>query len=123
MTAEGLRRETGHMARCAMGVFNIKVAMPCADDGITDGVWYALPSDPADFGICGRVLRRHRGVPRRVALYSLRMRAIYAECGGGCDSADPAPLLEYSAPPPRVFVDTVLPCRMILFQQRVALEK
>ncbi|KAI0382332.1 hypothetical protein F5Y04DRAFT_53174 [Hypomontagnella monticulosa] len=62
--------------RCAMGIFSIKMAMAraqetkdfqsfwtavhklsnvkfCLDDeGIEDGVWYSLPSDPQDFAIC-----------------------------------------------------------------------
>jgi hypothetical protein len=74
--APGLSRSGDHKARCAMGsMFNIRILMAqahekkdftvfwnavdklgrekvCEDDGITDGVWYTLPSNLSKFGIC-----------------------------------------------------------------------
>ncbi|KAI1743010.1 hypothetical protein F4680DRAFT_410788 [Xylaria scruposa] len=69
--AQGLRNKV----RCARGVYNIRIIMAladqkkdwrlfwdvitrlerektCEDDGIVDGVWYTLPSNPMDFCVC-----------------------------------------------------------------------
>ncbi|KAI0856966.1 hypothetical protein F4860DRAFT_518381 [Xylaria cubensis] len=69
--AQGLRNKI----HCAHGVYNIRIIMAladqkkdwqlfwdvvtrlerektCEDDGIVDGVWYTLPSNPRDFGVC-----------------------------------------------------------------------
>ncbi|KAI1473636.1 hypothetical protein F4774DRAFT_423093 [Daldinia eschscholtzii] len=65
----------GIKVRCGMGMFNVMMAMArareinnfgifwkavhklsnekfCDDDGIENGTWYTLPSDPPNFGIC-----------------------------------------------------------------------
>ncbi|KAJ2985288.1 hypothetical protein NUW58_g5619 [Xylaria curta] len=55
-------------------------------------------------------------------MYSKRMRTLYTECG----SASPPnikPLLEYSAQRRRVYIETVPQIRMIIAQQRMALEQ
>ncbi|RYC61421.1 hypothetical protein CHU98_g4789 [Xylaria longipes] len=69
--AQGL----GRTVRCARGTYNIRVLMalaeheknwplfwevvarldrekPCEEEGIVDGMWYTLPSDPREFGVC-----------------------------------------------------------------------
>ncbi|KAI0420969.1 hypothetical protein F5X98DRAFT_312990 [Xylaria grammica] len=74
--AQGLTRSADHRVSCARGVFNIRILMAqahekkdfalfwntvdkldrekaCDDGGIVDGVWYTLPSDPKEFGVCG----------------------------------------------------------------------
>ncbi|KAI1472781.1 uncharacterized protein F4812DRAFT_25011 [Daldinia caldariorum] len=73
---EKLTNAIGTRVRCGMGIFSITMAMArahevndfqifwravhklskekfCDDDGIEDGTWYTLPSDPPNFGICG----------------------------------------------------------------------
>ncbi|KAF3068476.1 hypothetical protein GL218_08274 [Daldinia childiae] len=72
---EKLTKSYDTRVRCSMGIFSIRMAMACAhdvndfqvfwrsihklanekfcdDDGIEDGIWYTLPSDPSNFGIC-----------------------------------------------------------------------
>ncbi|KAI0113493.1 hypothetical protein F4814DRAFT_347995 [Daldinia grandis] len=72
---EKLTKAHGTKVRCSMGVFSIRMAMArahdtndfqvfwrsvhklsnekfCDDDGIEDGIWYTLPSDPSNFGLC-----------------------------------------------------------------------
>ncbi|KAI1263262.1 hypothetical protein F5Y18DRAFT_133852 [Xylariaceae sp. FL1019] len=74
--ATELVRDKRAQVRCAVGMFNIRVLLaqaherkdwaifwraigkmnrekPCADDGIVDGTWYTLPSNPREFGVCG----------------------------------------------------------------------
>ncbi|TRX91653.1 hypothetical protein FHL15_007435 [Xylaria flabelliformis] len=69
--AQGLRNKI----HCARGIYNIRIIMAladqkkdwrlfwdvvtrlerektCEEDGIVDGVWYTLPSNPRDFGVC-----------------------------------------------------------------------
>ncbi|KAI1074249.1 hypothetical protein F5B20DRAFT_586480 [Whalleya microplaca] len=55
-------------------------------------------------------------------LYSPRMRGLYTQCGT-LSPPDPKPLLEASVHRRLVFVDTVLPIRTIIFQQRAALDQ
>ncbi|KAI0602035.1 hypothetical protein F4775DRAFT_296738 [Biscogniauxia sp. FL1348] len=91
-----LRQSTKHRASCVMGMVSIKLAMacahdakdfsvfwtavakigrekPCADGGIAGGTWYTLPSDPAEFGICGAC---HAGIiePLGVSRFFVRKR-------------------------------------------------
>ncbi|KAF2971602.1 hypothetical protein GQX73_g1996 [Xylaria multiplex] len=219
--AQGLTRSGDHRVRCARGVFNIRILMAqahekkdfalfwnavdklnhekaCDDGGIVDGVWYTLPSNPKDFGVCGacyvgileplgvaRFWARKQGVPAGVKLlccfnighpklskfvprllemyftldpkaldeyasvyaaipqclrdedkpgrqwygwkdlcemYSPRMRKLYTECGS-MNPPNLQPLLEYSAQRRQVYTETVPQIRMILFQQRMALEQ
>ncbi|KAI0534471.1 hypothetical protein GGR58DRAFT_482800 [Xylaria digitata] len=251
--AQGLTRSSDHRVRCARGVFNIRILMAqahekkdfalfwnavdklnrekvCDDGGIVDGVWYTLPSNPKDFGVCGacyvgilepldvaRFWMRKQGAPagakplccfnighpklskfvprllemyftldpkaldeyasvyaaipqclrdedkpdrqwygwkdcaicpecyldfaqhspldklmelrntpltenRMCEMYSPRMRKLYTRCG----STNPPslqPLLDYSAQRRQVHLETVPQIRMILFQQRMALEQ
>ncbi|KAI2778332.1 hypothetical protein F4815DRAFT_246432 [Daldinia loculata] len=72
---EKLTKAYDTKVRCSMGVFSIRMAMArahdindfqvfwrsvhklanekfCDDDGIEDGIWYTLPSDPPNFGLC-----------------------------------------------------------------------
>ncbi|KAI1407724.1 hypothetical protein F5Y13DRAFT_183156 [Hypoxylon sp. FL1857] len=73
--AESFTKSFDEDVRCGMGIFSIRVAMSrthdakdfglfwtavrklsdekfCDDDGIEEGVWYTLPSNPRGFGIC-----------------------------------------------------------------------
>ncbi|KAI1387132.1 uncharacterized protein F4822DRAFT_274985 [Hypoxylon trugodes] len=73
--AESYTRSADKYVQCGMSIFSIKMAMAsaqdsknfsifwtavhklshekfCEDDGIEDGIWYTLPSDPKNFGIC-----------------------------------------------------------------------
>ncbi|KAI2470185.1 hypothetical protein F4781DRAFT_391465 [Annulohypoxylon bovei var. microspora] len=75
--AESYTKASDKYVLCGMGIFSIRIAMSrahetknfesfwtavskvanekfCEDDGIEDGVWYSLPSDPLNFGICAR---------------------------------------------------------------------
>ncbi|KAI0851215.1 hypothetical protein F5Y00DRAFT_251833 [Daldinia vernicosa] len=72
---EKLTKAYDTKVRCSLGVFSIRMAMArahdindfqvfwrsvhklanekfCDDDGIEDGIWYSLPSNPPNFGIC-----------------------------------------------------------------------
>ncbi|KAI0405165.1 hypothetical protein F4802DRAFT_615118 [Xylaria palmicola] len=55
-------------------------------------------------------------------MYSKRMRALYTECGNA-NPPDPKPLLEYSVQRMNVYLQTVPQIRMIIAQQRMALEQ
>ncbi|KAI0811809.1 hypothetical protein GGR55DRAFT_89080 [Xylaria sp. FL0064] len=251
--AQGLGRSREHTVRCARGVFNIRILMAqaqekkdfglfwraidglsrekeCDDAGIVDGVWYTLPSNARDFGVCGacyiaileplgvarfwvrktdvrsgaRLLccfnighpRLFRFVPRLLEMYftldpkaldeyasvyaaiplcprdedkadrrwygwkdcticpecyldfarhsplenmmelrdttvaesrmcemySPRMRKLYTGCGD-TSPPDPQPFLEYSVQRRRVYAETVPKIRVILAQQRMALQQ
>ncbi|KAI1102709.1 hypothetical protein F4804DRAFT_312299 [Jackrogersella minutella] len=73
--AESFTKAHDKHVQCGMGIFSIRIAMSrahetknfelfwtavhklakekfCEDDGIEGGVWYSLPSDPSNFGIC-----------------------------------------------------------------------
>ncbi|KAI0441385.1 hypothetical protein F4803DRAFT_523611 [Xylaria telfairii] len=73
--AQGLARSADVKVRCAHAMFNIRVLIAqanqeknwalfwntvarlerektCEPDGIVDGVWYTLPSNPGGFGVC-----------------------------------------------------------------------
>ncbi|KAI3324450.1 hypothetical protein HD806DRAFT_522230 [Xylariaceae sp. AK1471] len=73
--APELSRSGDHKARCAQGMFNIRILFAeartkkdyallwnavdklnrektCEAEGITDGVWYTFPSNPSEFGVC-----------------------------------------------------------------------
>lgn len=73
--ADSWTRQYDKYVRCGIGIFSIKMAMAsghenkdfstfwtavrklsnekfCEDDGIENGVWYTLSSDPSNFGVC-----------------------------------------------------------------------
>ncbi|KAI1451471.1 hypothetical protein F4805DRAFT_463769 [Annulohypoxylon moriforme] len=75
--ADSYTKATDKYVLCGMGIFSIRIAMSrahetknyesfwaavrkianekfCEDDGIEDGIWYTFPSNPNNFGICGR---------------------------------------------------------------------
>ena len=105
--------EAGRSVKCSLGQLKIKLSMaqahelkdysifwraigklaqspPCADQGITHGEWYTVPSDPEGFGICkacyvgiceplniGHLFKPKLDNPRDVAL----LCSLNASCG------------------------------------------